>query len=85
MGKDMRFLESDSTPEEDSFTYSLEWDKVIDMATDATSGKGNKICNNYQSAWDAFYDLKKDKKFIYLGLKLFRIAKDGSKILWKDK
>ena len=85
--KGMRFLESSSTPEEDSYRYRIDWDDRISSNVNeyvrngnqfTHYGAGSRSVGGFDNAWEAFNDLRNNPNFS--GVKLIQIDSDGNEI-----
>ena len=67
MGRNMRFLESDATPEEDSHDYRVEWDDRVYFDDDFNlkhDGPGYyDFIQDYDGAWDLYCELDDNHEY----------------------
>ncbi len=84
MGRGSRFLESSSTPEQDSYDYRVEWDDQTTSAREMVRnggtiehyGPGSRNASDYDNAWDIYNNYRDNPDFI--GVRLIRIDSDGN-------
>ena len=91
MGRGMRFLESSSTPQEDSYRYRVEWDdqttSVKEMIKNGGEiehyGSGSRDVSGLDNARDVFNDYRDNPDFI--GVRLIRIDSNGNESIYASK
>jgi len=79
MSRGSSFLESSSTPEEDSYRYRIEWDDRVSSAREMLLngmkikhyGPGFKNVSGFDNAWDVYNDYKEHPD--YRGVRLIQI------------
>lgn len=78
MGRGMRFRETPATPDEDSYTYRVEWDARIHIVGGKVKndGPGSRSFNGFDNAWDVYCDRLDDPD--YIRVRLIQIDKDGN-------
>ncbi len=83
MSRDMRFLESPGTPEDDAYRYRIEWDdRASSIEETMRTGKvknygpGSREVSGFDNAWDVYNDYRKDP--ILKHVRLVKLDKDGN-------
>ncbi len=82
--KNMSFLESPATLEEDSYSYRIEWDNLLSSVEELLNngfknvnhGPGSRNIGGFDQAWELFNDLRRNPDFI--GVRLIQIDKNGN-------
>lgn len=89
MSKSTRYLESSATPEEDSYSYRVEWDHQTNTAKDMVFGEpytdygaGSRDVCGFDNAWDVYNDLLESPW--YRGVRLIQIDSDGNERIYAE-
>ena len=88
MAKNISFLESSATPEENSYDYRVEWDDylIYNYGTKKVEHNGPGIkyyYKDFDGAWDCFCDLRRNPD--YIRIRLIQIRSDGTEFVRDSK